>query len=537
MSQRIKNPEFFSQCHNPVLTPVTILPQGAGTVGAVRVTTGDTTVYTSPPAVTFTAGFGGGSGALGTAVLAGGSVVAVNVIAAGSGYAVPPTMTFAIGGGSGAAGTFVFTGGSGVIASVTMTAAGSGYISAPQVTVTGGSLGTGATLVGNIFSSVGSLYVSTAGSGYLSIPTVTLVGGGGSGATGAAVLSGGTVNSLTISAAGSGYVGAPTVVFSGGSGGQGAAGTAYVFSSVSGVTVTAGGSLYPAGATPSFAAGSGAGAAATAVLNPALGEGDTNQSYFTPSILNGQGVLAIYMTAGGSGYLATPLVTSTGGGGSGAVYAAQLSGGVVNSINVTNPGSGYTSAPTLTVAAPGGSGYAGGTATATAVQGTIQATGALILTTNDPYVALVYENTKESTGFTSVIGTPVQVASGNGTVGGSQCWQLPIYTKADTTSVGSLTVVGGSGYTFAPAVTVSGGSLLGNGLQVATRISGGTVYASIVNPGTGYGLAPILTLAGGVTGGSLATITTTLATAGGTDMPPGSVIRTEFWWRDTSVKP
>ena len=54
MSQRIKNPEFFSQCHNPVLTPVTILPQGAGTVGAVRVTTGDTTVYTSPPAVTFT---------------------------------------------------------------------------------------------------------------------------------------------------------------------------------------------------------------------------------------------------------------------------------------------------------------------------------------------------------------------------------------------------------------------------------------------------------------------------------------------------
>jgi len=74
------------------------------------------------------------------------------------------------------------------------------------------------------------------------------------------------------------------------------------------------------------------------------------------SITNGR-ITGISVTNGGSGYLATPAVAITGGGGSGAQAQAVVSNGVVQRINMINQGSGYSisNPPTVTEAPPGGS--------------------------------------------------------------------------------------------------------------------------------------------------------------------------------------
>lgn len=63
-------------------------------------------------------------------------------------------------------------------------------------------------------------------------------------------------------------------------------------------------------------------------------------------------VRTINITNGGTGYINTPSVTITGGGGSGAVATANISNGAVTSINIVNGGSGYTTTPTVTVDPP-----------------------------------------------------------------------------------------------------------------------------------------------------------------------------------------
>lgn len=73
------------------------------------------------------------------------------------------------------------------------------------------------------------------------------------------------------------------------------------------------------------------------------------------------GVTAITIGNGGSGYTSAPTITLTGGGGTGATAEATVSGGVITKITVTNAGQGYTTAPTVNIA--GGNGT-GGTATA-----------------------------------------------------------------------------------------------------------------------------------------------------------------------------
>ena len=72
----------------------------------------------------------------------------------------------------------------------------------------------------------------------------------------------------------------------------------------------------------------------------------------------GYGVSSIAVTNGGAGYFAPPIVTLTGGGGTGATASAQVdfAGGMVTNVLVSNPGSGYGSGDTLTVAFIGGGG-------------------------------------------------------------------------------------------------------------------------------------------------------------------------------------
>lgn len=70
-------------------------------------------------------------------------------------------------------------------------------------------------------------------------------------------------------------------------------------------------------------------------------------------------IIEISIQKNGAGYLAAPVVTITGGGGTGATATASISAdGRVVSIQMVNMGSGYTSTPTVTIAppAPGGIG-------------------------------------------------------------------------------------------------------------------------------------------------------------------------------------
>jgi hypothetical protein len=58
------------------------------------------------------------------------------------------------------------------------------------------------------------------------------------------------------------------------------------------------------------------------------------------------------LVTGGSGYVTTPAVTISGGGGSGATAQATMAGGVVTGVSIMSPGSGYSSTPTVTLAPP-----------------------------------------------------------------------------------------------------------------------------------------------------------------------------------------
>ena len=88
------------------------------------------------------------------------------------------------------------------------------------------------------------------------------------------------------------------------------------------------------------------------------------QIYQVSSILN-----TININGAGSGYTSAPLVTITGGGGTGALATATVTNGAVSAITLTSVGSGYTTVPAVTISAPSGIGGVTATATATIYTG------------------------------------------------------------------------------------------------------------------------------------------------------------------------
>ncbi|MCD0488966.1 RagB/SusD family nutrient uptake outer membrane protein [Pedobacter sp. MC2016-14] len=69
--------------------------------------------------------------------------------------------------------------------------------------------------------------------------------------------------------------------------------------------------------------------------------------------LNGINLKSITVNTQGAGYTTAPLVTISGGGGSGATAVATVAGGRVTYVTVTNPGANYTGLPTVTLGGPG----------------------------------------------------------------------------------------------------------------------------------------------------------------------------------------
>jgi hypothetical protein len=71
----------------------------------------------------------------------------------------------------------------------------------------------------------------------------------------------------------------------------------------------------------------------------------------TPTVANGF-IIAVSITDGGSGYTNAPLVTISGGGGSGALAIATVLNGAIDKVIVENAGKGYTGTPAVVIDAP-----------------------------------------------------------------------------------------------------------------------------------------------------------------------------------------
>jgi hypothetical protein len=153
----------------------------------------------------------------GTNVVSIGSISAYGMVSRGSGYTTAPSVAISAPnetGGIQAVAQAVMTANG--VSGLLFTEAGTGYTLPPTVTFTGGG-GSGANAVVSTLSfaqgTVGA-YVLSGGTGYSSPPTVTITGGGGSNAAATAIVSGNAVVGLIFSNNGTGYTSPPTIAFS-----------------------------------------------------------------------------------------------------------------------------------------------------------------------------------------------------------------------------------------------------------------------------------------------------------------------------------
>jgi autotransporter-associated beta strand protein len=192
----------------------------------------------------------------------------------------------------------------------------------------------------------------------------------------------------------------------------------------------------------------------------------------------GDGLATIPVTAGGSGFVDTPIVQITGGGGTGATAVANVSAGAVTGITITNPGIGYTSAPTVALLGGMGTGATLGTPTLAA-----NASGGMTFT---------------GTGTTTLGGAntftgPVAVNAGKLGTGGT--YASSAFTVASTagivvaqpgSAIGTLTVPTLSLASGASATFETGGGTSSDKIVVSTAggLSLGTLGINLYDTGT-----------------------------------------------------
>ncbi len=220
----------------------------------------------------------------------------------------------------------------------------------------------------------------------------------------------------------------------------------------------------------------------------------------------GSGVSLIAVTAGGAGYVDTPIVTISGGGGTGAAALATVAGGVVTGITVMNPGTGYTSAPTVTLMGGGTTNAATvGTVTLAAnVSGglTKQGAGTLTLTAANTYTGnTTIANGTLALGSSGSINNTANIAISAGAT--FDVSAIPAYTLSGTTtlsasgSTGTAAIINGaSGGTVSlgsqpvaltydgahPALSISQGTLVLNGNAFTVNTASGLPLAAATYP-------------------------------------------------------
>jgi len=141
----------------------------------------------------------------------------------------------------------------------------------------------------------------------------------------------------------------------------------------------------------------------------------------------GLGVASVTVTSPGSGYIAPPAVTFSGGNGFGATAVAEIDPvtATLTAIRVTSPGWGYTAVPTVNLRGGGGTGAAASATLAPSASGglTKLGPGMLSLTANNTYTGpTVVSNGVLSLGAGSKTLsplTPITLAGGTLDLGGS----------------------------------------------------------------------------------------------------------------------
>ena len=213
------------------------------------------------------------------------------------------------------------------------------------------------------------------------------------------------------------------------------------FGAVTSVSITNAGQDYDAASPPvlTISGGGGTGATASVTVNGSVSE--------------------ITVTGGGSGYTSSPLVSIVGGGGSGAAATAIITKGVVSRVLINSGGTGYTSQPQITIVGGGGTG-----ATATAsVRGPIQAVTV-------------------GSGGQSYTSTPsVTLSSGSGAVAQA------IVNNGRIISIAIISA--GSGYTTAPEITIQGqgfGAVARATIDTDGENAGRVTGITIINRGISY---------------------------------------------------
>lgn len=209
------------------------------------------------------------------------------------------------------------------------------------------------------------------------------------------------------------------------------------------------------------------------------------------NILYSSGGLApgVIITAAGSGYTSTPIVTAFGGSGSGVTAVATISNGSVVNVLITNPGGGYSPGDNVQFAfSGGGGGSASAILTSSLTTGSVG--GVNLVSAGSGYSPGTYALTFTGGGGTGAAGTYTVVGS----------------------SVSSVSVTaGGSGYTGSPTVSfLSGG---GTGAFATSSLNSGSVSSvTVVNGGSGFTGTPTLSFTGG--GGGTGATATAILTSG-----------------------
>jgi len=234
----------------------------------------------------------------------------------------------------------------------------------------------------------------------------------------------------------------------------------------------------------------------------------------------------------GTNYTSAPTVTISGGSGTGATATATIGTPAVVAVNVINGGSQYGPAPLVV--------FAGGGGTGAAATAAIDPRGltSLTLTNSGKYIVSAGPTNIIFTGgggsgaagaiflgfpggaFAEVVSVAIQ-AAGSGytsaptvTITGGTIFPGPTGAVATATctvgngAVTSITVTaGGGGYTSAPTVSFTGGGS-GSGATAASVIGGSGVTAlTLTSPGSGYLASDVLTVSITGGGGSGATAT------------------------------
>jgi len=272
-------------------------------VGSISVTCAGAGYYDTTPSITIDSAYydstiGGASEAAATVITTASGGISVILSSSGYGYTATPGITIAPARLSDG------------LRFVTLSNTPTGYADGVySCTVAAPTSGTKAEINMSVTNGLASFSVINSGAGYVAAPVVTCP---------APNLTN-SVQKITITCAGLGYTTAPTVTVYGAGSGASATATIADDGSVSDVQITSAGIDYTGTVTVGFS---------------------------KPDNL---GIIqSISIVTSGTNYITAPMISFSGGGGSGAVATASVLNGGIYSIELTNAGSGYVTAPAIT---------------------------------------------------------------------------------------------------------------------------------------------------------------------------------------------